>query len=98
MIVKDGKKKFCNFEGILRKKRWPFGDDALHSIPLSEHGEKLLIASSQRLVQLVQVLCKFDVGDLNFQVFRIKDRKVIYIQSCFVLICVFLFSYFSKLN
>lgn len=37
MIVKDGKNKFCNFEGILRKKRWPIGVDALCSIPVSEH-------------------------------------------------------------
>lgn len=42
MIVKNGeKKKFCNFEDILRKKRWPIGVDALDSIPFSEHKEKL---------------------------------------------------------
>lgn len=77
MIVKSMKKKFCNLEGILRKKKWPVGFAALHSILFSEHEEKL--ASSWRLAQPVQVLCMLDVDDVNFQVVTIKYKKVIHI-------------------
>lgn len=59
---------------------------------------KLLTASSQRLVQLVQVLRKFDIDYLNFQVFRIKDKKVIYIQVVLFLLVLFFFIRFPKLN
>lgn len=64
-------------EGILRKKKWPVGFAALHSILFSEHEEKL--ASSWRLAQPVQVLCMLDVDDVNFQVVTIKYKKVIHI-------------------